>query len=459
MGKRNRWYRTIGKRKEITMKRVKLSVVDALQKAIPSIVEGAGLRLATLKETIPADEGYAESEGTAEPVRVSMTFCPDPITTTWDWSDLDYKNSNDVPNWNLTIMALILATNCESTIGEHAWSLTENSLKKLGFTNVVHHYFEREEKISRAAMVFARSIRPVHGKYVVAAIYRGSSSIEDAISDVKSELDGFCDAGNAGVERLKEYIISQGLTKENTTLFITGHSYGAANASLVGILSRDKDLAEPDSIFCYPFATPNYNRHGLTGDGMKLFSFDSNEDVVPQVPVGPNLDKTGVDIKFDRLDIQLNQPERYRRFLRLYKYFRGRDFEEDYDFMPDAYSGNRSRVKHQVNSKIVRNHMPYTYMALILSEKPDEVIDTYIGTPEQDEVLVLEMSVGEVYRLPALMKAAKDTSNMVWSSSDEAVASVNERGLLAAKTAGNANLTATTSSGKQAVVEVHVVDE
>ena len=127
--------------------------------------------------------------------------------------------------------------------------------------------------------------------------------------------------------------------------------------------------------------------------------------------------------------------------------------------MPDAYSGNRSRVKHQVNSKIVRNHMPYTYMALILSEKPDEVIDTYIGTPEQDEVLVLEMSVGEVYRLPALMEAAKDTSNMVWSSSDEAVASVNERGLLAAKTAGNANLTATTSSGKQAVVEVHVVDE
>ena len=57
------------------------------------------------------------------------------------------------------------------------------------------------------------------------------------------------------------------------------------------------------------------------------------------------------------------------------------------------------------------------------------------------------------------MKAAKDTANMVWSSSDEAVASVNERGLLAAKTAGNANLTATTSSGKQAVVEVHVVDE
>ena len=58
-----------------------------------------------------------------------------------------------------------------------------------------------------------------------------------------------------------------------------------------------------------------------------MFSFDSNEDVVPQVPIGPNLDKTGVDIRFDRLDIQLNQPERYARFLRLYMYFRHKDFE------------------------------------------------------------------------------------------------------------------------------------
>ena len=48
---------------------------------------------------------------------------------------------------------------------------------------------------------------------------------------------------------------------------------------------------------------------------------------------------------------------------------------------------------------------------------------------------------------------------MIWSSSDETVASVNERGLLAAKAAGNANLTATTSNGKQAVVEVHVINE
>ena len=127
--------------------------------------------------------------------------------------------------------------------------------------------------------------------------------------------------------------------------------------------------------------------------------------------------------------------------------------------MPDAYSGNRTRVKIPVNSKIVRNHMPYTYMALILSEQPDEVIDTYIGTYEQDEALVLEMSVGEVYKLPAVGKAGDDAAAIEWSSSDVTVASVNERGLLAAKSAGNANVTATISDGKQVVVEVHVAAE
>ena len=436
------------------MRKLKLSLSDTLLNALPLKPDNLSVKLLNRREA-DAGPSPAEEPRAAAPMRVSMLFCPDPITTTWDWSDLDYRNSNDAPNLNLTVMALILATNIESTVGDHAWTLTENSLNKLGFTNVVHHYFERAEKISRAAMMFARSIEPVNGKYVVAAIYRGSSSIEDAISDAKSELDGFNDAGIAGVSMLKAYINSQGLTKENTTLFITGHSYGAANASLVGILSTD--LAERDSIFCYPFATPNYNRHGLTGDGMKMFSFDSNEDVVPQVPIGPNLDKTGVDIKFDRLDIQLNQPERYARFLRLYMYFRHKDFEEDSDFMPDAYSGNRTRVKIKVNNIIVRNHMPYTYMALILSELPDEVIDTYIGAPAgEDEAVVLEMSVGEVYKLPLLRNGDEGAATIQWSSSDESVAAVKGISLLAAKAAGSATLTAAASNGKQAILEVRV---
>jgi hypothetical protein len=396
------------------------------------------------QEKDPAERG--------EDLRISMSFMSDPISVVWNWSDLDYANSNDAPNFNLTVMALILSTNIECMIGEHSWSLVESSLSKLGFINIVHHHFDDAEDISCVAMVFARSKEPVHGKYVVAAVYRGTTSMSDVISDVKSQLvDGFYEAGMVSVSMLSEYIDSQKLTKENTTLFITGHSYGAANASLVGVMSTD--LAERDSIFCYPFAAPNYDRDGRTGKGMKMFTFDSVEDIVPQVPVGPNLDKAGVEIIYDRLDMQLNQPEEYQRFLRVYKYFRHRDYEEDFDFIPEVFTIHRDE-KIESDSEIFRHHMTYIYMALILSEQPDDVIDSYIGKAA-DSGMRIEMYAGEVYRMPI----KEEFKNITWKSSDKSVATLNKKGMLAAKGAGKAQLTATLKDGKTATLEVTVLED
>ena len=421
----------------MTVKNVKLSVFDALLNALP------------LKPDAPALAGPDENG------RITLPFLHD-VTTTWDWADLDPANPNDAPNLNLTVMGLILATNAETTRGGHAWTQTERSLAALGFTNLVHHYFEEEEQVNHPAMVFGRSTRTVAGKYVVAAVYRGSSSIEDAVSDLKAEPGGFHEAGINATNALRSYVKSQGMTKENTILFITGHSYGAAATSLVAIMSAD--IAERDSIFGYSFATPNYIRHGLTGENMKMFSFDSNEDVVPQVPVGPGLDKTGVCIKYDRLDYKLNDPARYERFLRLYRYFRENSYDEDSDFLPDEYSGYRHAIKIKNNTPIVRNHMPYTYMALILSEYSDEVIDSYIAPVKSREFTLpaLEMLAGEAYRLPRTGPGLKKPA-LSWSTSDEDVAFISDRGLLTAKAPGTAKLTVTTESGRQASIEVCVL--
>ena len=419
---------------------LKLSVFDALLKGL------------SLK---PGDPKLA---GPDEDGRIKLPFLHD-VTTTWLWSDLDPANPNDAPNLNLTVMGLILATNAETTRGAHAWTQTENSLSALGFTNLYHRFFEGEEQINHPAMVFGRSTRTVGGKYVVAAVYRGSSSLEDAISDLKAEPGGFHKAGINATNELRSYVESQGLTKENTILFITGHSYGAATASLVTIMSAD--IAERDSIFGYSFATPNYIRYGLTGKGMKMFSFDSNEDVVPQVPVGPGLDKTGVCLKYDRLDYKLNDPARYARFLRLYRYFREKDYEEDSDFMPDEYSGNRTRVKVPVNNIIVRNHMPYTYMALILSALSDEEVDSYIApapVKARDFGLFgLEMVVGEAYRLPRTGLGLKKPE-LSWDTSDENVIFISDSGLLTAKGVGTAKLTVTAEDGKQASISIRVLE-
>lgn len=403
------------------------------------------------EEEAPEKEQQNVPAASGEDRRISMSFMSDPISIVWNWSDLDYANSNDDPNFNLTIAALILASNIECTIGDHSWSLVESSLSKLGFVNIVHHFFDDSEDVSCAAMVFARSKEPVHGKYVVAAVYRGTSSMADIISDVKSVFDGFQEAGMAGVSMLSEYIDSQKLTKKNTTLFITGHSYGAANASLVGVLSAG--LAERDSIFCYPFATPNYDSDGRTGKGMKMFSFDSAEDIVPQIPVGPTLGKSGVDIIYDRLDMQKNHPEEYQRFRRIYKYFRQREYDEDFDFVPEILTGNKD-AKAREDSEILRNHLPYTYMALILSEQPDDVIDSYIGKAA-DSSTKIEMYAGEVYRLP--IKELR--KNISWISSDDSVAVLNDKGMLAGKGAGTAKLTASLENGKAITIEVTVLED
>ena len=417
------------------------AAVPFLRKLQESVKEMTG-------ETLPdAAQDMAEDDWIPMPFLHNMT--PD-IRARWNLEDLDPASSNDVPNQNLKVMALILAANIESTVGDHAWSFIEYSLKRLGFTNIVHHYFEAAEKVNHPAMAFGRSIEKVYGKTVVAAVYRGSSSVVDFISDARAEPGGFHKAGINATNELRAYCKSQKLEKEDTILFITGHSYGAACASLVGISSRD--LAEPECIFCYPFATPNYIRNGLTGDDMKLFSFDSNEDVVPQVPVGPGLDKTGVDIKFDRLDLKLNHPEQYARFLKLYEHFRDCDFDSDTDFLPDAYTF-KPYVKKPVDNVIIRNHMPYTYMPLILCDLPDEEAYAYmVEVPGQEEGAAdWEMFVGEIYKLPFTKEGS-----FTWTSSDEAVVAIDEKGMMSGKSAGNAILTISTPGGNKTSFKICV---
>lgn len=199
---------------------------------------------------------------------------------------------------------------------------------------------------------------------------------------------------------------------------------------------------------------PNYIRNGLTGDGMKMFSFDSNEDVVPQVPVGPGLDKTGGQIKFDRLDLKLNHPEQYARFSKLYEHFRDCDFDSDKDFLPDAYTF-KPYVKRPVDNVIIRNHMPYTYMPLLLCSLSDEAVNAHIvevpRKTAEDQMPDWDMFVGEVYKLP-LTK----TGMFTWKSSDKTVAAVDEKGMLCAKKPGDAVLTITTPTGNKSGINIHV---
>ena len=331
------------------------------------------------------------------------------VTTMWNVQDLDWSQSNSEPNQNLTVAALLLATNIEThdrDVDPNQWDQIIRSLAALGFTeNPYHAYFDGDypgQTTNYPAMAFATHKEKVNGKTVVAVVFRGSSSIQDFITDAKSQLDkllpgighssvgdetvgGFYQVGVNATNELKKYLDKNNLKKEDTTLFITGHSLGAATASLVGLMSAYNDLAEKNSIFCYPFATPNSLKADnsgniMTGKDMKMFSFDNEEDIVPDVPVGLSYYKTGKDITFDREWMKAEEPEQYALFNELYTYFRGRSYENDNSyFMPREYAF-QFFSDHDINvdSIMVRNHMPYTYMALILSQLPPDVARTYI---------------------------------------------------------------------------------
>ena len=106
----------------------------------------------------------------------------------------------------------------------------------------------------------------------------------------------------------------------------------------------------------------------------------------------------------------------------------------------------------RVDEDAFRVHMTYTYIALILSEQPDDVIDSYIGKSSDSKI---EMYAGEIYRLPIKGMSEKIT----WSSSDKSVATLNNKGMLVGKGPGKAQLTATLKNGNKTTIEVTVLED
>ena len=126
--------------------------------------------------------------------------------------------------------------------------------------------------------------------------------------------------------------------------------------------------------------------------------------------------------------------------------------------MSEAYTITSSSKKVSEDTRVdddpFRVHMTYTYIALILSEQPDEVIDSYIGESE-DPVTEIEMYAGEIYRLPV----TGTSEAITWSSSDESVATLNEKGMLAAKGPGKTTLTGSLENGNKTTIEVTVLED
>lgn len=311
--------------------------------------------------------------------RIRVWFFKD-LYIEWDWNDLLRDAETSDANVNLAIAGLILSNNVEISA-----RTGETVLRQLGFDDIRSDYYllssENRNRVSDPARTFAHRLVEKDGKdhHIFCAVIKGTTTLPDCITDIKSVNDGFYEGGRNCADSLKEYIDSfDGACKENTVLFITGHSLGASVANVTGRLSRE--FVSPGSEFVYTFASPNYETDGEQNDG-KLYSnfhyYSFIEDIVPKVPLSippKYFTKIGHGHLFD---LSALKDEQKLRFQRVYEYFRGTSFEDDKDLL-----GLGLRASESMSYKALKRHLCHTYMSFILSELPDSEISLILGPEE-----------------------------------------------------------------------------
>ena len=313
-----------------------------------------------------------------EPQWVEVPF-KRPMRILWDWGTLLQNATARVKDSRLAIMGLVMSWACEMS------SLTVESLfQTLGFDHVWSGYYllstPRRNAISEPARTFAHKAIQANGQtfHIVCATFKGTTTIEDAITDVKAVNDGFFEAGKNCAGSLADYVHGiEGATDANTVLFITGHSLGAATANVVGRLT--KDLAEDHMRFVYTYASPNYEcgEDAKSGYQFPNFrTFTNVDDAVPTVP--PTFPKLGIEYTYDRNalgDAQL------QKFEAAYEYFRGVAFEDD----DDPVGFGVTRISDSALAQVLKNHLAATYMSFIVSELSDEEFDLRMGNEDEKE--------------------------------------------------------------------------
>ena len=277
-----------------------------------------------------------------------------PMRIKWNWDDLMTDAVTAERNMNLSVAGLVM-----SQAAELSRAKVEALLGRLGFSDMSSDYYllstDTKNDISQPARTFGHKLLVKDGiqYHVICAIFKGTTTFDDVITDGKAATDGFKKAGENCKASLAEYVKKiDGATKENTIMFITGHSLGASTANVVGLLCDD--LVADGSKFVYTYASPNYKTNAAgaekAADAYNNFiRFTNADDLVPLVPptnIIKHFNHVGRNVYYNLAGLDSETKE---KFDRVYKYMKGKTFEED--------------------TLKIKDHMGDTYMSFILSEK------------------------------------------------------------------------------------------
>ncbi len=338
--------------------------------------------------------GGAVSE--AKVNRKELSFCGKPFYVDWDTGRFSNDATTYEPDIDLVITGLILSNAAEESQGN-----IENCLKTLGFTkkNQKHlHYDVLDFTVASPGMSFGVQPYKENGKqrYLVVAVFRGTNPNDpgDIKTDIMSQVDGFATAGINATSELGKFIkncsYKNKIKKDNTTVLITGHSYGAAVAGHATHSINDQ-IARKERVFTCTYGTPNYYKPILGYEEIKnIHNYCNKEDIFTSVPIG--YDKLGTTHTFKYSE--LTNDER-SEFERIYTYIRGKVSGEEND--------------------IIQGHMTWTYMSFLLSKFTDHSDPDSVNKFTEELLAKDKVTPGKV-TIKSISSKKNGQATLSWSS-------------------------------------------
>lgn len=212
--------------------------------------------------------------------------------------DFDYSDSYFIDNngytYNHNLARATLALELSSfTADDDAMKNINELYDKLGFKdNIVPYNYDKslDDNSDKAAYSFA-SKRLYDGSTLVAVVVRGGEYGAEWRSNFHVGLAtkhiGFNTPAEEIYQNLQSYINSKGYDTNNTKIWITGYSRGAAIANLVSGKINETGLINRNNLYSYLFAVPNgvfVSAHNANNSiHNNIYNIVLPYDVVPKV--------------------------------------------------------------------------------------------------------------------------------------------------------------------------------
>ena len=288
------------------------------------------------------------------------------INIGWNWDYFSGDARTKSANMNLALAALALSAEDESPAN------TIETMKTLGFTSVdnigkdtydnyIEPYYYDNSDYNRPALVIGSTRKIIDGKEktIIALAIRGTKTWKDGLTDIAAADNAFTPSIDSTYDTLTYYIKSHypDLKKEDTILFITGHSLGGGVAG--GLALRTDSLANRGNTFVYTFASPNYRTSGYkSSDYENVINYINGDDIVPMLPIatGPN-SKVGRNVKYSIYTLSTEERKRWQQ----------------------AYSLLTDKTPNQSPFDVYQNHIVETYMAFLLSDVSLSTVSNYFN--------------------------------------------------------------------------------